>query len=138
MPASARSAITLRIVAGLRPSRLDRASVRDPTGSPVAIKVSTMAVRISRSRSPMGGTAGITDPYLNLTGDRPRLPLWVRLAKSFECKNLGLALQEDPTLILGTCRKPVKQPHWGRRTPVQWSDGRPRPSNHRSVREVAD
>jgi len=32
-PASARSAITLRIVAALRPSRLERASVRDPTGS---------------------------------------------------------------------------------------------------------
>jgi len=28
---------TLGMVAGLRPSRLDRASVRDPTGSPVEI-----------------------------------------------------------------------------------------------------
>jgi len=47
------SAITLRMVAALRPSRLDRASVRDPTGSPVAINVSTMAVRISRSDLPL-------------------------------------------------------------------------------------
>jgi len=58
-PASARSDITLRRVAGLRPSRFDRASVREPTGSPVAINVSTMAVRISRSRSPMGAAGDI-------------------------------------------------------------------------------
>ena len=51
--------MTLRIEAGLSPSRLERASVRDPTGSPVEIKVSTMAVRISRSRFPILGSAGI-------------------------------------------------------------------------------
>src|SRR6185369_2525146 len=53
-PASDKSAITLRMVAALRPSRLARESVRDPTGSPVAINVSTTAVRISFSRSPAG------------------------------------------------------------------------------------
>ena len=60
-PASDRSAITLRMEAGLRPSRFERASVRDPTGSPVEMKVSTMAVRISRSRFPILGSAGIVD-----------------------------------------------------------------------------
>jgi hypothetical protein len=44
--------MTFRIVAGLNPSLLLRASVRDPTGSPVAIYVSMIAVRISRSREP--------------------------------------------------------------------------------------
>ena len=58
-PASERSAITLRMDAGLSPSRLERASVREPTGSPVVMKVSTMAVRISRSRFPILGSAGI-------------------------------------------------------------------------------
>jgi hypothetical protein len=33
--------------------------MRDPTGSPVEINVSTIAVRISRSRSPMGGPEDI-------------------------------------------------------------------------------
>src|ERR1035437_4468166 len=47
--------------AGLSPSRLERARVRDPTGSPVVIKVSTMAVRISRSRFPIWGSAGIVN-----------------------------------------------------------------------------
>src|SRR5437016_10632543 len=42
------------MVAGLNPSRLPRAKVRDPTGSPVVMKLSTIAVRISRSRSPIG------------------------------------------------------------------------------------
>src|SRR5277367_3826714 len=58
-PASERSAITLRMVAGLRPSRLDRDRVREPTGSPVEIKVSTIAVRTSRSRLPILGSDGI-------------------------------------------------------------------------------
>src|SRR5258708_37316890 len=58
-PASERSAITLRIDAGLRPSRFERASVREPTGSPVEMNVSTRAVRISRSRFPILGSAGI-------------------------------------------------------------------------------
>ncbi|SPF41281.1 hypothetical protein SBA1_350018 [Candidatus Sulfotelmatobacter kueseliae] len=57
-PASDKSAITLRMEAGLSPSRLERASVREPTGSPVEIKVSTIAVRISRSRVPILGSAG--------------------------------------------------------------------------------
>jgi len=47
------------MVAALSPSRLERASVRDPTGSPLAMNVSTMAVRISRSRPP-AGPAGIS------------------------------------------------------------------------------
>jgi hypothetical protein len=51
--------MTLRIEAGLNPSRFERASVRDPTGSPVEIKVSTRAVRISRSRFPILGSAGM-------------------------------------------------------------------------------
>jgi len=46
--------MTFRIVAGLKPSRLPLESTRDPTGSPVEMYVSTMAVRISRSRFPMG------------------------------------------------------------------------------------
>jgi hypothetical protein len=56
--------------AGLNHSRLDRASVRDPTGSPVVIKVSTMAVRISRSRFPILESAGIHNyvTYLNPSG----------------------------------------------------------------------
>ena len=45
--------MTLRMEAALRFSRLLRARVREPTGSPVEIYVSTMAVRISRSRLPM-------------------------------------------------------------------------------------
>src|SRR5271156_3343972 len=58
-PASDKSAITLRIDAGLRPSRFERESVRDPTGSPVEMKVSTIAVRISRSRFPILGSTGM-------------------------------------------------------------------------------
>jgi hypothetical protein len=45
--------MTLRMEAALRLSGLLRDKVRDPTGSPVEIYVSTMAVRISRSRLPM-------------------------------------------------------------------------------------
>src|ERR1700752_534472 len=69
-PASERSAITFRMEAGLRPSRLERASVRDPTGSPVEINVSTMAVRISRSRFPILGSAGMMHyvSYVNPSG----------------------------------------------------------------------
>src|SRR5580692_5156087 len=51
--------MTLRIEAGLRPSRFERESVREPTGSPVEIKVSTIAVRTSRSRLPILGSDGI-------------------------------------------------------------------------------
>ena len=51
--------MTLRMVAGLKPSRLARESTREPTGSPVEINVSTMAVRISRSRSPIGCSGDI-------------------------------------------------------------------------------
>src|ERR1035438_2524784 len=69
-PASERSAITLRIDAGLSPSRFERASVREPTGSPVVMKVSTMAVRISRSRFPILGSAGI------VTRSRQSCPLF--------------------------------------------------------------
>ena len=58
-PASPSDAITLRIVAALSPCRLICASVRDPTGSPVVMYVSTIAVRISRSRAAMGVLAGI-------------------------------------------------------------------------------
>src|SRR5580704_3436044 len=61
-PASDKSAITLRIVAGLSPSRLVRDSVREPTGSPVEMKVSTIAVRTSRSRLPILGSDGIAWP----------------------------------------------------------------------------
>src|SRR5208282_1926539 len=72
-PASDKSAITLRIDAGLRPSRFDRARVREPTGSPVEINVSTSAVRISRSRFPILGSAGIRCfvSYLDPSGGRP-------------------------------------------------------------------
>jgi hypothetical protein len=45
--------MTFRIDAALRASRLLRAKVLDPTGSPLEIYVSTMAVRISRSRRPI-------------------------------------------------------------------------------------
>src|SRR6476646_2737554 len=51
------------MVAGLSPSRLDRESIRDPTGSPVVIKVSTIAVRISRSRSPIGAPEDMLPLY---------------------------------------------------------------------------
>src|SRR5205823_5211530 len=51
-PASARSDMTLRMVAELRPSDVRRARVREPTGSPVEMYWSTIEVRISRSRSP--------------------------------------------------------------------------------------
>jgi hypothetical protein len=47
------------MLAGLSPSRLALAKVREPTGSPVVINVSTMAVRISRSRASMLGSEGI-------------------------------------------------------------------------------
>jgi hypothetical protein len=55
------------MLAALRPSRFDRESVREPTGSPVEINVSTTAVRISRSRSPMfppGISAFYLEPIL--------------------------------------------------------------------------
>src|ERR1700756_623262 len=84
-PASERSAITLRMVAGLRPSRLDRASVREPTGSPVEIKVSTIAVRTSRSRLPILGSDGIS--CYGIYPDLRPAPL---PAKYFRCKNLAL------------------------------------------------
>src|SRR5580698_3116173 len=65
-PASERSAITFRMDAGLSPSRFERANVREPTGSPVEIKVSTRAVRISRSRFPILGSRGIRLYQLSL------------------------------------------------------------------------
>jgi len=40
-------------------ARFDRDSVREPTGSPVVMKVSTIAVRTSRSRLPILGSEGI-------------------------------------------------------------------------------
>src|SRR5271169_2245177 len=91
-PASERSAITLRIEAGLKPSRLDRASVREPTGSPVEMKVSTMAVRISRSRFPILGSAGIDILVRSLYpsgGSRGRNRFRFILPNYFRCRRLG-------------------------------------------------
>ena len=48
-----------RMLAGDRSSDDFLESVRDPTGSPVEMKVSTMAVRISRSRVPILGSTGM-------------------------------------------------------------------------------
>ena len=45
---------------------MKRASVRDPTGSPLEMNVSTMAVRISRSQFPKLGSAGIRHYVSNL------------------------------------------------------------------------
>ena len=93
-PASERSAITLRIEAGLSPSRFDRASVRDPTGSPVEMNVSTMAVRISRSRLPILGSTGIQNENLSVisnraTGAGGRNCLELTFTNHFRCKSLG-------------------------------------------------
>ena len=62
-PASVRSAMTLRMVAGERLMGRRRARVRDPTGSPVAtycstISRSTAAERASRPGGSGGGGAG--------------------------------------------------------------------------------
>src|SRR5579871_1533533 len=81
-PASDKSAITLRIDAGLSPSRFERASVREPTGSPVEINVSTIAVRISRSRFPILGSAGIKS-FCQLSHSERRRPRGETAADSF-------------------------------------------------------
>src|SRR6202012_1842115 len=49
-PSSARSAMTLRIVAGLSERLRKRESVRDPTGSPVSMYARTIECRIACSR----------------------------------------------------------------------------------------
>src|SRR5258708_37673330 len=83
--------MTLRIDAGLNPSRFDRASVREPTGSPVEIKVSTRAVRISRSRFPILGSAGIY--FLSVVAVRAApvedKPLPFILPNYFRCRSLA-------------------------------------------------
>ncbi len=63
------------MVAGLSPSRFDRARVREPTGSPVAMKVSTMAVRISRPRSPIGVPGCILQSFNRMSYGFGRLSL---------------------------------------------------------------
>jgi len=50
-------------VAALNPSRFERDNVREPTGSPVEMKVSTIAVSTSRSRLPIFGSDGIDIKY---------------------------------------------------------------------------
>src|SRR5947208_14022525 len=82
--------MTLRMVAGLNPSRLPRAKVRDPTGSPVVMKVSTIAVRISRSRSPIGCPDCIEF-----------LPRGSHSAKTLKNNSLGRQQPKLPLLILG-------------------------------------
>jgi hypothetical protein len=52
------------MLAGLSPSRFERDNVREPTGSPVEMKVSTMAVKTSRSRLPILGSEGISSQKL--------------------------------------------------------------------------
>ena len=49
-PASSRSAMTLRTVAGDNPCPIRRDSVRDPIGSPVSTKLSTICRKTSRER----------------------------------------------------------------------------------------
>src|ERR1035441_3436613 len=60
-PSSARSAITLRIEAGLRVSWRRFEMVRDPTGSPVSIYARTIEVRISRYLK-LSGASVLIDP----------------------------------------------------------------------------
>src|SRR5258708_10513188 len=121
-PASDKSAITFRIDAGLSPSRFDRASVRDPTGSPVEINVSTIAVRISRSRFPILGSEGIgcavycLSPSRGCRGKKLR-PIHAMnyLTEPFyltilDAKTYLLDPICNPFRILGTTRNPVKQP----------------------------
>src|SRR4030081_1424016 len=94
------------MVAGLNPSRLPRASVRDPTGSPVAIKVSTIAVRISRSRSPIGGPGGIHSLVSHCASGATRSYLYPLL------RYLDATLTPEDTKhlsrILGSESRPVK------------------------------
>src|SRR3984885_11887633 len=77
--------------AELSPSRLERARVREPTGSPVVMKVSTMAVRISRSRFPILGSAGIDSGVSclgpNRAGGRNCFPSI--LPNYFRCRSLA-------------------------------------------------
>jgi hypothetical protein len=77
---------------GSSPSRLERASVRDPTGSPVEMNVSTMAVRISRSRFPILGSAGIVHSVSCLEPSgygRGENLLHSILPNYFRCRSLG-------------------------------------------------
>src|SRR5579872_682952 len=90
--------MTLRMEAGLRPSRFERASVRDPTGSPVEINVSTMAVRISRSRFPMLGSAGMYVIYaisLREAVTEGRHDSQSILPNYFRCRRMGFGSKGD-------------------------------------------
>src|SRR5215469_12275587 len=80
--------MTFRIDAGLSPSRFDRASVRDPTGSPVEMNVSTIAVRISRSRLPILGSAGIALNVYCLKSGGGRIAS-APFLNYFRCRSLG-------------------------------------------------
>src|SRR5580765_1204166 len=101
--------MTLRIDAGLNPSRFERASVRDPTGSPVEIKVSTRAVRISRSRFPILGSAGILLNCLrSRVGRRGEQLLLVHSLTILDAEAYVLDRSYDPVWILGTGWNGVK------------------------------
>src|SRR5207253_11277943 len=97
--------MTLRMVAGLNPSRLPRARVRDPTGSPVVMKVSTIAVRISRSRSPIdwpdcieflprGRHSAKTLKNNSLGEEQPKLPPFDSRNGDWPCQALALSVPE--------------------------------------------
>src|SRR6266481_3781272 len=70
-PSSSRSAMALRMEAGLRPSLRWRDTVREATGSPDSMYSSTIECRISRSRAVMDDALGIK------TQKRTQLALWL-------------------------------------------------------------